>query len=136
MCNYTNGINSSHLLEIIDLINSCEWETNNLYEIAILYLFDFWVSVENDTIVILYTSVFLVSHLDSTISEQVNMIFLEHFIILVCLVFEEGSLDLSSLAINKFNIEDRSFTLSVLPRLLSMLLSDSSLNFPIKEESI
>jgi len=64
------------------------------------------------------------------------MVFLQHFIIFVSLVLEEGSLDLGALAVNKFYVEDGSFSFSILPGLLGMLLSDSSLDLPVKKEGI
>ena len=103
---------------------------------VILDLKDFAAMVESNTVVILDASVLGVSHVDLAIFKQINFVLLKFILVVVGSVIEESSLHLSAFLVDQLNVEESTFRSRILPHLLGMLLSDSSFDLPVEEESV
>jgi hypothetical protein len=136
-CPYnSNGIDSSHLLELVNLFYGGKAESSRLNAHIVISLFDLRLLVKDDGVVILDAGVSLVCHLDLAICKEVNFVLYKHCVVMIGLIVEERCLDLSALAIDQFHVQQGAVAASVLPGLFVVLLGDPSLDLPIEEESV
>ena len=72
----TNGVYSSHLLELVDLIDGCEAEPKAHDTLIFTRWFDLRVLIKDYRIIVLNAGVLCVSHVYFAVGEKVNFVFL------------------------------------------------------------
>ncbi len=94
----------AHLLKVIDFFDRREAKAAALNAKVVVNFFNFRLLVEDNRVVVLYTCVFLVCHFDLAVCKQVNLVFNQNLVVVVCLLVEESTLDLGPLIVNQLNI--------------------------------
>ena len=73
--------------------------------IVIVYLLDLRILVKDNAVIIFNTREFLIGNPDLSLTKQVDLILFQNLVILISLIIEESSLNLSPLRVNEFDSE-------------------------------
>lgn len=75
------------------------------YVIIVFYLLDFRILVKDNAVIIFDASEFLIGNPDLSLTKQVDLVLFQNLVILISLIIEESSLNLSPLRVNELNSE-------------------------------
>lgn len=103
---------------------------------VILDEFDLRIFVEHDAELIFDAGKLLVRYFNRTARKSVDLIFFQHFFVLLSLFIEEGGLNLLSKIVNQLNVEQSSASVHVLPSPLWMFFCHSCLDLPVWDKRV
>lgn len=133
---HTDSINSPILLKIIDCIDCHKTEALCADRVIIANLINGSITIESYAEVIRDACELFVGYFNTATRNQIDFVLFNYSVVIQSELIEESSLDLSTLVVDKFYVQNVSstFLVGVISNL--MLLSDSSLDLPVEEEGV
>jgi hypothetical protein len=131
----SNQINRSSLVKNLNLRDRQKAETFVLYGLVVWHFNNFGLLVKHDAKIILDRSKPLVCDFDSSIWEQINASFCDHWVKFITSVFEKGSLNLGSVLVHQIDVHEIAFCPLIFPTSPLSFLGNSCLDPPVIVES-
>jgi len=100
-----NSVDGPHLLKVVYLPDGDKAEAPVLNAEVVIDFFNLALLVKHDGVIVFYARVLLVRHLHLAVRKQIDFVLLQDSVVVVCLIVEECTLDLCTLAIYQFDIQ-------------------------------